>query len=136
MHRKMKKQRGRIFSAVVCVGALLICNAALIALLAWMILSERVGEESAAKIIPALQLLVVLGGAELAKRIYGSNDILLTAFVMGIYMSILMIVSLLLDGKFQNIGLHIIAVGIGFLISCALCLCKPGRGKKRKKGVW
>ena len=135
MHTKKKKQRGRIFSATVGVGIFMICNAALIALLTGMLLNERIGEESVSKIIPVLQVVAVLGGAELAKRIYGSNDILITVIATGIYAVIVMIGALALDGKFQNLGLHIITVGIGFLISCALCMRKPGRGGKRKKGV-
>ena len=136
MHGKKKRKHGRIFAAAIGSGIALTATVLAVGLLTGLVLKARVGEETGAKIVYGLHVIAVFAGAELAKHIYGVNDIRIAGMAVGIYVSTITVAGMLMDGNFQNIGLHILAICIALVFSCALCIRRSGSKGKKKSGLW
>ena len=130
------KKKGKLLSAVMGAGFSVIVLFGMIGVLAGLLLHERIGEGIGEKIICIVHILAVLSGAEISKQIYGNAVLVIVGTTTAIYSAMIVMASLLLEGKFQNIGLNILAICFGFLLSCAFCICKTGRSAKRRNAVW
>ena len=137
MHGKKNKRRhGWILSAVIGFSVAMVLTLVLIAILGVLVLRGIVGEGNGETIIYGIQLIAVVIGAELSKRVSGIYNVRGPLVVTGMYTGFCFVGGMLLDGRFQSLWIHILIIGIGFMVSCALCIHKIHRTGKRKKGVW
>ena len=136
MRGKKNGKHGRLLSGVIGAVFGFVILLLLDALLSGVLLNERIGEGMGTWIVYGVHVIAVFLGAEMAKRVYGNAEVRITGIASGMYIVIVLICGLILEGSFQNIGLHSIAICAGFLLSCALCIRKSGSNRKKKKSVW
>ena len=136
MHTGRKRSAGRLMSSLVCAGFSLSISVIMAALIAGLILNGRIGEGIGDRLMLGVQLIAVIIGCEIAKKVHGAKDIPVVALATGVYAIICGIGGLVIDGKYQGMWLNVAATVVGFLCSCALCIRKTVKSGKRKKRVW
>ena len=108
-----------------CVGAA--------AALAQLVVTEKVGEGSADALITVILLLSSVLGNITSITSQGNKPLVSAAITTAVLLLLMVVGGLIIDGKFENCLLRVMAVVAGGLISCIFCLKKSGKPVRRKK---
>lgn len=136
MHSKKNGKSGRLLSGVIGAVFGFVLVLSLTAVLTGFLIKEQIGEGIGDWAVYGVHMMAVFVASEMAKKLYGNSEVSIAGIASGIYIAVVVISGLLTEGSFQNIGLQILVICIGFLSSCALCIRKSGRTGKIKKRVW
>lgn len=134
MHNKKSKVSCSLFcgAGIGAIAAILL-SLILAATVALMILNETVGEDALQYFTFAILVLSVFTGALTANKLVMRKYALVTAAVAAAYLVVLISVALLcFDGVLTGVLLGVLAVGVGGIASCAVCIRMNSKDKKRK----
>lgn len=135
---KMKhitEKAGRSMSGSVGIGALIAVAVSVIMAMALsaLIVNERIDEDVMQYFSFAILLVSAFAGCMLAGKRTEGKYAMATGLTALTYCVILMGAGILLfDGGFRNLWTSIIAIMIGCVLSCAICIGGQGKGHRRK----
>lgn len=104
-----------------------------VGLLTQATLSQRIGEGGTNIAIPTLLVLASFIGSHIAAQSIKENKIHVKLYSAGIFIFTIVISSLVIEGPFSNIGINLVSIIAGTVISCALCLKKTVNKRYMKK---
>ena len=128
----------KIGQAKIITGALIslgtsfcLCFAGL-AVLSYMISTQRIGEGGGSIGISLLLAISVLVGGQVLYKNAGTIPVI--SLINAIMMTAIMLIgSLLIDGEFRNGLINIGSITFGGLLSFTICLKSKGKGRRIKK---
>ena len=110
----------------------LVCGLGIL-LITQLIITQQLGEGGADIAIAVTLAIASLTGMLTASHIIGKNKIAVGLSSSGIWILTVLLLSMLTEGKSQNAARNLIAIAIGCLLGCALCLKKPSKSRKIKR---
>ncbi len=133
--RKKKNENQSIGMAIlsgICVSV--VVSVLLSVFLAVLVLNERVSESAIGYCTALITMIGSLSGCLAAGKKCNEKLAILFGSVGVIYLFILVGMGVLFfDGGFHNLGLRLLAAGVGCVISCAICIRGKGTKRKRKR---
>lgn len=133
---KTKLKFGGSFGAAVAWGMLVcvVINLLLGMVLASVVSNERLGENNIGYVTPAIILLSTVAGAVTAGKLHNEKIAILTGTTGALHLLMLIATGIILfDDGFHNIWTSLLAIVLGCLIACAICIRGKGNGLKRKR---
>ena len=112
--------------------AILVCLTGL-AILAHAVLTGQIGENGVNIAVPILLMFATVIGGQVSQAL-SKKPARMTLVPTGLFITAMVILSLLVDGAYRSVGLNIGALAVGTMISWMLCLRRAG-GHSRQKAV-
>ena len=133
MNRVVRKDTKGIMGSLLGAGIAMLLSLGAIAVMARLLLSEKIGEGSIEFLITVLLLLSsFLGNLVSAKRSV-MGVLPSCAITTAAILCFMLIGGFIADGAFHNVWLRLGAVAAGGLLSCGCCLKRTGKSTGRKK---
>ena len=111
--------------------AILVCLAGL-AILAHTVLTGQIGENGVNIAVPILLMFSTVIGGQLSQAL-SKKPAHMTLVPTGLFITAMVILSLLMDGAYRSVGLNIGALAVGTMISWMLCLRNSSKIRRKKK---
>ena len=119
-------------SLIVALGvSLLVCVAGIL-LLAELVIGEKVRVEDIKILFPALFAMQSVIGGQVNCYIRREWFVRISLMPSIVFLFLLLICGLLLEGTFDMLRYNLIGTGIGMLIACVFCMKKTGKKSLRK----
>ena len=126
------RTHGNISGALIGAGCSIVICLAGVAILTQMVLTGKAGEKGVNILVPILLGLAAPLGGQVA-HLTSKNSQLVVLVASGIFLVVIVIASLVLDGAYISVLPNIGAVSVGSIISCTLCLKKTSKTIRKKK---
>lgn len=133
MNRVIRKDTKGIMDSFLGAGIAVLFSLGTIAVMAWLLLSEKIGEGSIEFLITLLLLLSSFLGNLVSGKRSAMGVLPSCAITTAAILCIMLIGGFIADGAFRNVWLRLGAVAAGGLLSCGCCLKITGKRTRRKK---
>lgn len=133
MHRITGNHNKGIFQILLGTGAGMVFILAAISIMSWLLLSQKIGEQSVDILIFGVLLVASFFGSWISSRLLAGFSIPASAITTAVILCLMLMAGLIAEGPFQNVFQRVAAVAAGGLISCGCCLRKKEKRIRRKK---
>lgn len=133
MHRVTGNHNKGMFQILLGTGVGLVFILAGISIMTWLLLSQKIGEQSVDILISGVLLVASFLGARISSWLLADFSLPASAITTAAIICLMVIAGLIAEGPFQNVFQRVAATTAGGLISCGSCLRKKEKRIRRKK---
>ena len=133
MHRVTGNHNKGMFQILLGTGVGLVFIFAGISIMTWLLLSQKIGEQSVDILISGVLLVASFLGARISSWLLADFSLPASAITTAAIICLMVIAGLIAEGPFQNVFQRVAAAAAGGLISCGSCLRKKEKRIRRKK---